>query len=148
MAAAPLKPLPTGGTAGTTFNTTYTTAPTAPLPQAGKEGVDFAVQLDALRNENRLAEAASRRAAGRTCLLVNGVWVDEDYKTGMKTVTVKALSEAYFRMLERHPELKEVFQLGRFLVWITPNGTALVVNPAQGEEKMSDERIDALFATK
>ncbi|MBI1915306.1 MAG: VWA domain-containing protein [Planctomycetes bacterium] len=121
---------------------------TAPLPQAGKEGVDFAVQLDALRNENRLAKATSRRAAGRTCLQVGGGWVDDDYKAGMTTVTVKALSEAYFRMLERHPELKEVFQLGRLLVWITPNGTALVVNPAQGEEKMSDERIDALFATK
>src|SRR5262249_17657167 len=151
--AAPA-PLPTGGTAGVTFETTHTNAPgrptmsrlTVPLPQAGKEGVDFAVQLDALRNESRLGDAASCRAAGRTCLQVSGVWVDEDYKAGMKTVTVKALSKAYFRMLERHPELKEVFQLGRFVVWITPSGTALVIDPSQGEEKMSDKRIDALFA--
>src|SRR5262249_259111 len=135
------KPLPTGGTAGVTFTTT----PAGPLPQAGKEGVDFAVQLHALRRENRLAEQASCPAAGPTCLEVRGGWVDEDFKAGMKTVTIKAMSEAYFRMLERHPEMKDVFRLGNCLAWITPSGTALVIDPSQGKEKLSDERIDALF---
>ena len=65
----------------------------------------------------------------------------------MKVVTVKAMSPAYFRMLERHPELKEVFRLGSRVVWITPSGTALVIDPTQGEEKMSDRKIDSLFVT-
>ena len=58
---------------------------------------------------------------------------------------MKAQSAAYFRLLEKQPGLKEVFRLGNRLVWITPSGTALVVDPSQGEEKLSDAAIAALF---
>ncbi len=60
---------------------------------------------------------------------------------------VKALSAAYFRMLERHAELKEVFALGNRVVWMTPRGAALVID-ADGSETLSDAEIDKLFAAK
>ena len=42
------------------------------------------------------------------------------YKADTKSVTVKAQSDAYFRILEKHPEMKDVFRLGNHVVWITP----------------------------
>jgi Ca-activated chloride channel family protein len=121
--------------------------PTA-LPQAGKEGVDFALELDALRNGNRVAGKAPRKAAGHLCYEIGGAWVDEGCKAGMKTLVVKAQSEAYFRLMAKHPQLREVFRLGNYLVWVTPSGTALVIDPSKGKEKLSDMAIAALFVTK
>jgi Ca-activated chloride channel family protein len=63
-------------------------------------------------------------------------------------VTVKAQSDAYFRILEKRPEVKDVFQLGNHLVWMTPNGTALVVDANNGQDKLSDAEIDKLFVAK
>jgi Ca-activated chloride channel family protein len=113
--------------------------------QTGKLGVDFALHLDNLRNQNQAGEAAARQAAGRNCVNVNGVWIDDGCKAGMKAVTVKAQSAAYFRILEIHPEVKEVFRLGNRVVWVTPAKVALVIDAAEGKEKMSDAEIDKLF---
>ena len=44
--------------------------------------------------------------------------------------------------------MKDVFQLGNHLVWMTPNGTALVVDTNEGKDKMSDADIDTLFVKK
>jgi Ca-activated chloride channel family protein len=114
----------------------------------GKLGVDLAIALDNLRNNSQLDAVKSCRAAGRTCRQVGGGWVDEGFSSKMKTVTVKALSAAYFRLLEKHPTLQEVFRLGTRVVWVTPSGTALVIDPDSGKEKLSDKTIDRLFATK
>jgi Ca-activated chloride channel family protein len=58
------------------------------------------------------------------------------------------MSDAYFRILERHPKVREVFQLGNHLVWVTPSGTNLVIDTAEGKEKLTDEEIDQLFAAR
>jgi Ca-activated chloride channel family protein len=42
--------------------------------------------------------------------------------------------------------MSEVFQLGTHVVWVTPSGAALLVDPAEGREQMSDAEIDRLFA--
>jgi Ca-activated chloride channel family protein len=114
----------------------------------GKLAVDFAVQLDALRNQNQLDGTPARKVAGRTCRQINGAWVDEGFDTKTTTVKVKALSKAYFRMLEKQPAIKEVFQLGSRVVWLAPCGTALVIDPAGGTETMSDDEIDRLFVKR
>jgi Ca-activated chloride channel family protein len=120
----------------------------AALPQAGKEGVDFALALDALRNGDRVSGKTPRKAAGHRCYEIAGVWVDEGCKAGMKTLVVKAQSEAYFRLMAKQPQLREVFRLGNSVIWVTPSGTALVIDPSKGEEKLSDSAIAALFAAK
>ena len=66
----------------------------------------------------------------------------------MKTVVVKAQSTAYFRLMAKQPRLREVFRLGNCLVWVTPSGTALVIDPSKGQEKLSDASIAALFTKK
>jgi Ca-activated chloride channel family protein len=116
--------------------------------QTGKLGVDVALVLNEMRNQNQVGQKLVRQAAGRTCCNINGVWADQGFDANMKQVTIKAMSAAYFRMLERHPEMKAVFQLGTQIVWVTPSGCGLVIDPAKGAETMSDAEIDALFVAK
>jgi Ca-activated chloride channel family protein len=116
--------------------------------QVGKLGVDLSVQTNNLRNQRRLDPTAQRRVNGRTCLEVGGVWIDDGFDAKLPVVTVKAQSAAYFRILARHRRMREVFQLGNHLVWVTPNGTALVIDTSDGKEKLSDKEIDRLFVPK
>ena len=76
-------------------------------------GVDLAVCANNLRNQERLSLTANRQVNGRNCLELGGIWIDEAYKADMKTVVVKAQSDAYFEILEKHPEMKDVFRLGQ-----------------------------------
>jgi hypothetical protein len=115
---------------------------------SGKEGVDLALQLDDLRNQNQVARATVRTAAGRTCLELHGVWTDRGFDAKLPLVKIKAQGDAYFRILERHPEMAEVFRLGNRVVWVTPSQTVLVIDPTEGQSQMSDEEIDRLFVTK
>jgi Ca-activated chloride channel family protein len=116
--------------------------------QVGKLGVDLSVQTNNLRNQSRLDPTAQRRVNGRTCLEIGGVWIDDGFDAKLRVVTVKAQSAAYFRILERHRRMREVFQLGNHLVWVTPNGTALVVDTTDGKETLPDKEIDRLFAAR
>jgi ribosomal protein uS13 len=114
--------------------------------QAGQLGVDLSVQTNNLRNQCQLEYRASRNVAGRNCLEVAGVWIDDQYKPKMPEVVVKAQSDAYFRILERHAEVKPVFQLGNHLLWVSPSGTALIIDTSEGKERLTDEEINKLRA--
>jgi Ca-activated chloride channel family protein len=116
--------------------------------QTGRLGVNLALEMKDLRDQTRLQRSALRTVGGRTCLEVGGVWIDEGFGAKTPTLVVKAQSDAYFRLLEKHPELKDVFRLGNHLVWVTPSGTALVVDAKNGKDKLADEEIDKLFAAK
>jgi Ca-activated chloride channel family protein len=116
--------------------------------QAGKLGVDLSVQMNNLRNQTRVEYTAQRNVAGRNVMEIGGVWIDDGFGPKTPAVTIKAQSDAYFRILERHAKVKEVFQLGNYLVWMTPSGTALVVDASEGKETLSDEEIDKLFVAK
>jgi Ca-activated chloride channel family protein len=112
--------------------------------QAGKLGVDLSVQTNNPQpGAARIHGSADRqwarlRRAGR-CLDRRG------FDPKMPTVVVKAQSDAYFRVRQRHKTVKDVFRLGNHVVWVAPNGTALVIDTNDGKEKLSDEEIDKLF---
>jgi Ca-activated chloride channel family protein len=44
--------------------------------------------------------------------------------------------------------MKQVFLLGNYLLWITPSGTALVIDTSEGKETLTDADIDKLFVAK
>ncbi len=113
--------------------------------QEGKLGVDLSIQMQNLRNQSKLEMTALRNVQGRTVIELGGVWIDEGFSAKTPVVTVKAQSDAYFRILERHERVRDVFRLGNYLVWITPSGTALVVDASDGKEKLDDQEIDRLF---
>jgi Ca-activated chloride channel family protein len=113
--------------------------------QGGKLGVDLSEEGGRLRQQSRLTRSAVRRVLDRNLLEVGGVWIDEGFDPKMKSVTVKAMSKAYFRILERQPSARKVFQLGNHVVWVTPSSTALLIDTSDGVEEMTDADIDRLF---
>ncbi len=116
--------------------------------QAGKLGVDLSLQMQNLRNQSRLDQSASKQVNGRNCMELGGVWIDEGFNAKMENVTVKAQSNAYFKLLEKQPKMKEVFKLGNYLVWVTPNNTALVIDASGGKEELTDAEVENLFESK
>jgi Ca-activated chloride channel family protein len=116
--------------------------------QAGKLGVDLSIDSNNLRNQTQLTPTALKQVAGRNCLEIGGAWIDEGFDPKMPVVIVKAQSPAYFRLLERQPQVKDLFKMGNHLVWVTPNGTALVIDTNDGKDKLSDAEIDSLFVAK
>jgi len=113
-----------------------------------KLGVDLAIQMNNLRNQNRLEQTAQKRVNNRNCIDIGGVWIDEAFDAKMPSVVVKAMSEAYFKIIERQPKMKEVFQLGNYLIYVTPNGTALMIDAGEGKETLTDAEVDKLFVAK
>ena len=113
--------------------------------QNGELGVNLSVYCQNLQNQALLTRAASRNVYARNCIEVGGVWIDDAFNGKMETVAVKAMSKAYFRLLEKQPKLREVFQLGNHVVWVTPSGKALVIDQGAGQETLSDADIDRLF---
>ncbi len=75
-------------------------------------------------------------------------WVDEAFKTDMTVVTIKAQGAAYFDILSKHPEARDVFLLGNHVKWVTPGGDVLVIAPDTGRDEMSADEIEALFTRK
>ncbi|HYT91731.1 MAG TPA: hypothetical protein VEL76_23660, partial [Gemmataceae bacterium] len=116
--------------------------------QTGKLGVDLSCDANQLRSQTQLSQTAVRRIGNTTCLEVGGVWVDEAFDPKMKTVTIKAMSPAYFQLLEQQPSARAVLRLGNHLVWVTPSGTALVIDSTAGQQKMTNAAINALFVAK
>jgi Ca-activated chloride channel family protein len=116
--------------------------------QYGKLGVELSLSTNHLKCQNQLQATALRRVASRNCMELGGVWIDEGFNEKTPTLAIKAQSPAYFRILERQPQMKEVFQLGNHVLWITPNGTGLVIDTTDGKDRVSDREIDALFASK
>ena len=66
----------------------------------------------------------------------------------MKTLVVKAQSDAYFKILEKNPTMKDVYRLGNHLVFVCPSKTALVIDMTDGKETLKDDEIEALFKPK
>ena len=76
---------------------------------------------------------------------VGGVWIDEGFGEKTPSLTIKYLSDAYFKILEKQPEMKEVYKLGSHWLWITPSGTALIVDTKAGRESLADDEVVKLF---
>jgi Ca-activated chloride channel family protein len=116
--------------------------------QVGPVGVDVAICANNLRQQDRLSPTANRLANGRNCLEIGGVWIDQGFNSKMKTLVVKAQSDAYFQILEKEPKMKDVFRLGNYLVYVTPSETALIIDVNDGKDKLTAEEIDNLFKAK
>jgi Ca-activated chloride channel family protein len=116
--------------------------------QVQQLGVNLSLQTANLRNQARLEYTAQRNVQGRNLLELGGVWIDDKFDPKLKAVTIKAQSNAYFRMLERQPKVKDIFLLGNYVVWVTPSNDVLVIDGQHGKEELSDKEIDALFVAK
>ncbi len=114
--------------------------------QSGNLGVDVAMCAQNLKQQDRLSMTANKLVNGRNCLDVGGLWLDDGFTATMKTVVVKAQSDAYFKLLEKDPTMKDVFRLGNHLVYVLPSRVALVIDTNDGRSTLTDAEIEKLFA--
>jgi Ca-activated chloride channel family protein len=101
--------------------------------QRAVTSLSAADEMDQLKKEN------SRRVGGRVFALRGEVWTDLRRADSTRTVKVKAYSEAYFKLIDAIPELREVFTLGDKVV-VTGKDVAIEIGPS-GAESLSDSEL-------
>ena len=88
--------------------------------------------------------ATPRTIVGRTFRKVGDAWVDQGFTPKMPTLRLRVLGKAYFRLLASHPELRSVFALGNRITWVSPSGTAVIID-SQGRDDADQASLDRLF---
>jgi hypothetical protein len=71
-----------------------------------------------------------------TFVLRDSVWTDVRYKNSGTVLRVKQFSEAYFKLLELQPDLRDAFSIGERLI-VAGRSMAIELSPL-GEERLSD----------
>jgi Ca-activated chloride channel family protein len=88
------------------------------------------------------SDARIKRAGNATFVLRDAVWTDVRYKSGSPVLRVKPFSEAYFRLIELQPDLREAFSVGERAI-IAGRNMAIELTP-DGVEQLS-ERDQAML---
>ncbi len=116
-----------------TFSHSKTGAPTAPQSQTGKSNVKQSKQMGSIaraKNEEQVQELLKETQSQNVRVISGKVfhleedenaWVDEAF-VNEETITVDPFSDLYFDLIEEHPELKEILQLGEE-IRVKLNGT-------------------------
>lgn len=80
-------------------------------------------------------DANVRRGGSVTFVLRDSVWTDVRFKNGGTVLRVKPFSEAYFKLIEMLPELREPFSVGERVI-VAGRSMAIELNPS-GEERLT-----------
>jgi hypothetical protein len=83
-----------------------------------------------------LSDARMKRAGTYTFVLRDGVWTDIQYKSSGPVLRVKPFSDAYFRIIELQPDLREAFSVGERAI-VAGRSMAIELSPS-GVEQLSD----------
>ena len=122
------------------------TAPAAPAAKAFERARAAAAQrattnlavADAL-DEAKEANKDARRIGSRLFKLSGDTWIDVSRSDSTKTITIKPFSEAYFKLIDAIPELREVFSLGDKVVVV---GRSMTIKLAEsGSASISDDQL-------
>ena len=81
-------------------------------------------------------EANVRRAGNVTFVLSDNVWTDVRYKKTGTVLQVKPFSDAYFKLLEMLPDLREPFSVGERVI-VAGRSMAIELT-ASGKERLTD----------
>ena len=97
-----------------------------------------------MRNDKATEGREMRSASGRTFVNMGGVWADNTVTKDLQIVHVKFASEAYFRIVDSAPRLREAFALGDKLV--LKAGKYCLVIDDDGEESLENANVKAVSA--
>ena len=119
---------------------------------SGRDAVRVARAIGELRRGDTAGAARGGRTGvslvtrvdGRTFYYYAGFSVDGDFTDALPRVHVKVLSDAYFEVLEKLPELQKVFALGERII-VVVNGAALIIDD-EGKEALDDAEWKLLVA--
>ena len=139
------------GAGGMQLNGVVTTgAAAAPAPAA----VQFEAAKSAAAQRSATSVAAAdaavgmrddanlRRAGNVTLVLRDSVWTDVRYKKSGTVLQVKPFSDAYFKLLEMMPDLREPFSVGERVI-VSGRSMAIELTPS-GEERLTDRDLALL----
>jgi len=84
-------------------------------------------------------DANVRRAGNVTFILRDSVWTDVRYKKSGTVLQVKPFSDAYFRLIDMVPELREPFSIGERVI-VAGRSMAIELTPS-GEEHLTDRDV-------
>jgi Ca-activated chloride channel family protein len=84
-------------------------------------------------------DANIRRAGNVTLVLRDSVWTDARYKQSGTVLKVKPYSDAYFKLLELLPDLREPFSVGE-RVLVSGRSISVELTPS-GEERLTDRDL-------
>jgi hypothetical protein len=127
---------------------------TAPAPAAAPSAKRFEQAKAAAEQRSAtnmaMADAAAamdgnggaRRAGNVTFVLRDSVWTDVRYKNSGAVLRVKPFSDAYFKLLELQPDLREAFSIGDRAI-IAGRSMAIELSPA-GVERLGDRDLAML----
>jgi Ca-activated chloride channel homolog len=88
-------------------------------------------------------DANVRRAGNVTFVLRDGVWTDVRYKgSSTTTLKVKAFSDAYFKILELEPDLRDAFSVGERAI-IAGRNMSIELSP-DGKDALTDRDVSML----
>ena len=87
-------------------------------------------------------EATVRRLGNRTLVLRENVWTDAGFKKDSPVLRVKAFSDAYFRLIDAMPELREAFAFSERLI-IAGRSMAIELTP-DGKDQLSERDLAML----
>jgi Ca-activated chloride channel family protein len=128
------------------------TAAGAPMAVAAERAFEAAKTSSAQRSATNMAAADSssglrddarmRRVGNVTLLLKGDVWTDANYRKNAPVLRVKPFSEAYFRLIETLPELRETFSFSERLI-VSGRSMAIELTP-QGKEQLTDADLRQL----
>jgi uncharacterized protein YegL len=112
-----------------------------PGPAVGKAAVERSIALRDLKQSEQLdvTRYFTRQVGTKTFTLQNGWWIDDLAPAAKKTVGVKYLSDAYFRLLEVNSDLKGYLALGE-QVKVVVNDILLEVGP-EGKETLAQAEL-------
>jgi hypothetical protein len=123
-------------------------SPSAPPPAAvAFEEARIAASQRASRSvadaEGEMDRQKTRRTTSRMFVLRDSVWMDTRAEAAqVRTVRVRPFSDAYFALMNRTPELREVFAVGER---VEARGRAVtLVLAADGVERLSAAEVDAI----
>jgi Ca-activated chloride channel family protein len=90
-----------------------------------------------------LREDANVRHVGNvTFVLRDSVWTDARYKSTGPVLRVKPFSDAYFKLLDLQPDLRDAFSVGERAI-ISGRNMAIELTPS-GEERLTDRDLTLL----
>ena len=122
------------------------TAPAAAAPAARFEAAKSAAEQ---RSATSVAAADAaigirddanvRRAGTVTFVLRGGVWTDVRYKGTGTILRVKPFSDAYFKLVEVQPELREAFSIGERVI-VAGKTVAIELSPS-GQDTLTDRDL-------
>ena len=83
-----------------------------------------------------------QRAGNVTFVLRDSVWTDVRYKKSGPVLRVKPYSDAYFKLLELQPDLRDTFAIGERAI-VAGRSMAIELTPS-GVERLSDHDMAML----